>query len=47
MDMEALTKAAPDDCVMGEGGSRDSEGQESSDHSETLSKRVSEQGGGE
>ena len=47
MDLEALEKAAPDDCIMGEGGTTDSQAQESSDHSETLSKRVSEQGGGE
>ena len=37
---------APDeDGVMGEGASTDSRAHESSDHSETLSKRVSDQGG--
>ncbi|CAL8460958.1 g489 [Coccomyxa elongata] len=43
LDMEALMGAVPADCIMGEGESTDSQ-QESSDHSETLSKRVSEQG---
>ena len=48
VDFEALVCVAPDeDCVMGEGASTDSRAQESSDHSETLSKRVSDQGGGE
>ena len=49
VDLEALGCVAPDeDCVMGEEGpSTDSRAQESSDHSETLSRRVSDQGGGE
>ena len=46
VDLEALVCVAPDeDCVMGEGASTDSRAQESSDHSETLSERVSDQGG--
>ena len=48
VDLEALVNAAPNgDCVMGEGTSTDSRAQQLSDHSETLSKRVSDQGGGE
>lgn len=45
MDVEALMGVVPADNIMGEGGSTDSQVHESSDHSETLSKRVSEQGG--
>ncbi|CAL5226690.1 g9541 [Coccomyxa viridis] len=44
LDVEALMGVVPADYIMGEGGSTDSQVHESSDHSETLSKRVSEQG---
>ncbi|CAK0765363.1 hypothetical protein CVIRNUC_003251 [Coccomyxa viridis] len=45
LDLEALVSVAPDgDCAMGEGAGTDSRAQESSDHSETLSRRVSDQG---
>ncbi len=48
VDLEALVNTASiGNCVMGAGASTDSRAQESSDHSETLSKRVSDQGGGE
>ena len=46
VDLEALVSVAPDgDCAMEEGAGTDSRAQESSDHSETLSRRVSDQGG--
>ena len=44
VDIAALMNATPNCIVVGENAT-DSQVQESSDHSETLSKRVSEQGG--
>jgi hypothetical protein len=41
-----MNAASGGNRVMGVEASTDSQAQESSDHSETLSKRVSDQGGG-